>query len=102
MNVTTARIDLAKNVFSVHGVDAHGKVAVKKTLSPAASGSNLANLPPCLIGMEACSGAHHWARTLRALGHDACVIAPRFVKRSVPACVEHAASAVADAHNGDV
>lgn len=80
MNVTTAGIDLAKNVFSVHGMDAHGKVAVKKTLSRGKLLEFFANLPPCLIGMEACIGARHWARTLRALGHDTRVIAPRFVK----------------------
>lgn len=70
MNVTTAGIDLAKNVFSVHGVDAHGKVALKKTLSRGKLLEFFANLPPAVIGMEACSGAHHrgaglaqsWAR----------------------------------------
>jgi transposase len=78
MNVTTAGIDLAKNVC-VHGVDAHGKVALKKTVSRGKLLECFANLPPCLIGMEACSGAHHWARALRRLGHDARIIAPRFV-----------------------
>jgi transposase len=79
MNVTTAGIDLAKNVFSVHGVDTHGKPVLKKTLSRGKLLECFANLPPCLIGMEACSGAHHWARALRNLGHDARIIAPRFV-----------------------
>ena len=79
MNITTVGIDLAKNVFSVHGVDAHGKVALKKTVSRGKLLECFANLPPCLVGMEACSGAHHWARQLRALGHDARIIAPRFV-----------------------
>jgi hypothetical protein len=72
-------IDLAKNVFSVHGVDSHGKAVLKKTVSRNKLLECFASLPPCLIGMEACSGAHHWARALRRLGHDARIIAPRFV-----------------------
>ena len=79
MNITTVGIDLAKNVFSVHGVDAHGKVALKKTVSRGKLLDCFVNLPPCRIGMEACSGAHHWARALRSLEHDARIIAPRFV-----------------------
>lgn len=79
MNVTTVGIDLAKNVFSVHGVDAHGKLVLKKTVSRGKLLELFANLPPAIVGMEACSGAHHWARQLRALGHDARIMAPRFV-----------------------
>ena len=79
MNATTVGIDLAKNVFSVHGVDVHGKVVLKKTLSRGKLLELFANQPPCIIGLEACSGAHHWARQLRLLGHDARIIAPRFV-----------------------
>ena len=79
MNVTTVGIDLAKNVFSVHGVDGHGKVVLKKTVARARLLECFANLPRCVVGMEACSGAHHWARALRDLGHDARIIAPRFV-----------------------
>lgn len=79
MNVTTVGIDLAKNVFSVHGVDAHGKVVLKKTVSRGKLLECFARLPPCVVGMEACTGAHHWARRLRELGHDARIIAPRFV-----------------------
>jgi len=75
MNVTTVGIDLAKNVFSVHGVDGHDKVALKKTLPRSKQLEFFANLPPCLIGMEVCSGAHHRARQLRSLGHDAHIIA---------------------------
>jgi transposase len=79
MNITTVGIDLAKNVFSVHGVDAHGKTVLKKTVSRTKLLDCFANLPPCMVGMEACTGAHHWARALRSLGHDARLIAPRFV-----------------------
>lgn len=57
MNVTTVGIDLAKNVFSVHGVDSHGKVVLKKTVSRSKLLECFANLPPAIIGMEACSGA---------------------------------------------
>ena len=77
MDITTVEIDLAKNVFSVHGVDGHGNVMLKKILSRSKLLESLANLPPCRVAMEACSGAHHWARLLNALGHDARIIAPR-------------------------
>ena len=79
MNITTAGIDLAKNTFSVHGVDMHGKIVLKKTVTRGKLLETFANLPPCRVAMEACSGAHHWARRLSALGHDARIIAPRFV-----------------------
>ena len=69
MNITTAGIDLAKNTFSVHGVDAQGKVVLKKTVTRGKLLETFANLPPCRVAMEACSGAHHWARRLSAMGH---------------------------------
>ncbi len=68
MNVTTLGIDLAKNTFSLHGVDAHGKTVFRKTLRRAKLMPFLAQQPACLIGMEVCSGAYHWARQLTALG----------------------------------
>ncbi len=77
--VTTLGIDLAKNVFSIHGVDERGKEVVRKTISRARLMPFLAQLPPCLIGLEACSGAHEWARQLQALGHTVRIMAPRFV-----------------------
>lgn len=79
MNVTTLGIDLAKNTFSLHGVDVHGKTVLRKTLSRAKLMPFLAQQPLCLIGMEACSGAHHWARQLTALGHRVGIMAPKFV-----------------------
>lgn len=79
MNVTTVGIDLAKNSFSLHGVDGHGKVAFRKTLSRHKLLPFLASLPPCLIGMEACSGAHYWGRELLKLGHRVGLMASRFV-----------------------
>jgi len=60
--VSTVGIDLAKNVFSVHAVDAQGTVVARRTLSRAKLAELIAQLPACLIGMEACSGAHEWAR----------------------------------------
>jgi len=62
MNVTTIGIDLAKSVFSIHGTNPHGKLVVRKRLSRSKLLVFIAQLPPCLIGMEACSGAHYWAR----------------------------------------
>mgnify|MGYP000501124569 CR=1 FL=1 len=79
MNVTTIGIDLAKNSFSLHGVDGRGKLVFRKTLARAKLMPFLAQQPPCLIGMEACSGAHHWARSLQALGHRIGIMPPRFV-----------------------
>ncbi len=67
-------IDLAKNVFAVHGVDEAGKaVLVKPSVRRDALLELIAKLPPCLIGMEACSGAHHWARQFQAWGHTVCI-----------------------------
>lgn len=80
MAIVTVGIDLAKNVFAVHGVDATGKPALAR---PSVARSKLlelvASLPPCLIGMEACSGAHHWARLFAAHGHTVRLMAPKFV-----------------------
>jgi len=72
-------IDLAKNSFAVSGVDEHGNIAFRKTLSRAKLLESFANRPRALVAMEAGSGAHHWARELRALGHDARIIDPRLV-----------------------
>jgi len=80
MNIITIGIDLAKNVFAVHGVDDNGKPAlVKPKVVRADLLPLIANLPPCLVGMEACSGAHHWARLFRQYGHTVKLMAPKFV-----------------------
>ena len=80
MSIITVGIDLAKNVFAVHGVDDNGKAALVK---PKVARDKLlelvAQLPPCVIGMEACSGAHHWARQFRQHGHTVRLMAPKFV-----------------------
>ncbi|HKJ21591.1 MAG TPA: IS110 family transposase [Gammaproteobacteria bacterium] len=73
-------VDLAKNVFQVHGVDSHEQVVVRRALSRAKLREFFAQLPPCLIGMEACGSAHHWARELERLGHQVRLMAPQFVK----------------------
>jgi len=95
MNITTIGIDLAKNVFQVHGVNEHGKVAVKKQLKREQMAAFFANLPPCLIGMEACGGAHHWARQLQRFGHTTKLMAPQFVKPYVKTNKNDAADAEA-------
>jgi transposase len=80
VNVTTIGIDLAKLVFQVHGVDGHGKAVIRRQLKRTEVAKFFANLPACLIGMEACSSAHYWARRLIELGHTVKLMAPQFVK----------------------
>jgi transposase len=80
MNVTAVGFDIAKNVFQLHGADAVGKRVCRKKLKRDQVLAYFATLPPCLVGMEACSGAHYWARKLEALGHTVKLIAPQFVK----------------------
>ena len=80
MAIIAIGIDLAKNVFAVHGVDAAGKaVLVRPAVRRDALLELIAKLPPCLIGMEACSGAHHWARQFQQFGHQVRIIAAKFV-----------------------
>lgn len=80
MNTTVFGVDLAKSVFQVHGVNERGKPTVVKALRRADVIRFFANLPACLIGMEACASAHYWARRLAALGHTVRLMAPQFVK----------------------
>lgn len=79
MQIARIGLDLAKYIFEVHGVDAHGKVVLRKTLRRDAVPSFFANLTPCLIGMEASNGAHYWARVLSGFGHQIRLISPQFV-----------------------
>ncbi len=95
MKLTTIGIDLAKNVFQVHGADARGKPVLKKQLKRAQVLAFFANLMPCKIGMEACSSAHYWARKLQALGHTVQLIAPQYVKPFVKRNKNDAADAEA-------
>src|SRR5450631_2323498 len=80
MKITTVGIDLAKNVFQVHGIDERGKAVLRKQLRRAQAEVFFGNMPPCVIGMEACASAHHWARTLQRFGHTVRLMAPQFVK----------------------
>lgn len=80
MQVTTIGVDLAKNVFQVHGITATEDVVFNKPLRRVQFLSFFAKLEPCLIGMESCSSAHHWAPELTALGHEVRLIPPMFVK----------------------
>ena len=69
MQVNTIGVDLAKNVFQVHGVDSTGKVVISRQLRRKQVIDFLSKIPPCLVGMEACGTAHHWAREVSKLGH---------------------------------
>src|SRR6202140_1480446 len=95
MNITQVGIDLAKVVFQVHGIDARGKITVRKQLKRSQVVAFFARLPPCLIGLEACGGAHFWARKLIELGHTGKLIAPQFVKPYVKTNKNDAADAEA-------
>jgi transposase len=79
MKITTIGIDLAKQSYSVHGVDAHGKVVLRKTMSRARLLELMATLEPCVVGLEACGGAHDMARRLTAMGHTVRLMAAKFV-----------------------
>ena len=77
--ITTVGIDLAKSVFSLHGVDGAGRVVLRKTVRRDRLVETVAGLSPCLIGMEACSGAHEWGRQFQGFGHTVRLMAPKFV-----------------------
>lgn len=95
MNITTIGIDLAKTVFQIHGADSSGKPVLRKKLRREQLAAFFVNLPPCLVGMEACSGAHHWARKLQAMGHTVKLIPAQFVKPYVKSNKTDAADAEA-------
>jgi transposase len=95
MQVSTIGIDLAKNVFQVHGVDAGGKVVIAKKLRRSQVLPLFAKLPPCLVGMEACATSHHWARELKALGHNVRLMPAGYVKAYVKRNKNDAADAAA-------
>lgn len=78
--IATVGLDLAKNVFQIHAVDAAGAVLVRRQIRRAQVLLFFSRLPPCLIGMEACAGAHHWGRELVKLGHEVRLIPPSYVK----------------------
>ena len=80
MQVTTVGLDLAKNIFQVHGVTENGEVAFNQALRRAQLFAFFEKLPPCLVGMEACGSSHYWARQLSKLGHDVRLIPAMYVK----------------------
>lgn len=95
MQVITIGLDIAKNVFQVHGADQHGKVALRRRLSRGQVLAFFANLPRCVIGLEACGGAHHWARELTKLGHEVRLMPPQYVRPYVKTNKHDAADAEA-------
>lgn len=95
MQITTIGLDLAKSVFQVHGVDDAGRIVVAKALRRGQVLTFFAKLAPCLVGMEACATAHHWARELIELGHRVRLIPPAYVKPYVRRGKNDAADAAA-------
>ena len=93
--VTTVGLDIAKSVFQVHGVDAEGAVVVRRRLTRARVLPFFEKLAPCMVGIEACAAAHHWARLLRAFGHEVRLMPPAYVKPYVKRQKNDAADAEA-------
>ena len=93
--VTTIGLDIAKHVFQAHGADASGRMIFRKKISRARLLAFFASQPRCLIALEACGGAHHWARELMKLGHEVRLIAPAYVKPFVKRQKNDAADAEA-------
>ena len=93
--ITTVGLDLAKNWFQVHAADAQGRLVMRKKLARSKVLEFFANLPPCLVGMEACGGAHYWARELIKLGHEVRLMPPQYVKPYVKTNKHDAADAEA-------
>src|SRR5258705_9999130 len=95
MQITTIGLDIAKNVFQVHGIDAGEKVVVRKRLGGSQMLAFFKALPPCLVGMEACATAHYWARELTKLGHRVRLMPAKDVKAYVKRNKNDAADAEA-------
>jgi len=95
MKVSTIGLDLAKNVFQVHGIADDGSVVIRRQLRRGEVLPLFSGLAPCLVGMEACGSAHYWARELSALGHEVRLMPPRYVKPYVKRGKNDAADAEA-------
>jgi transposase len=95
MQITTIGLDIAKNVFQVHSIDAAEKVVVRKQLRRGQVMKSFAALPSCLVGLEACATAHHWARQLTKLGHEVRLMPAKDVKAYVKRNKNDAADAEA-------
>jgi transposase len=100
MQITTIGLDIAKNVFQVHGIDAAEKVVVRKQLRRGQLMKFFEALPSCLVGMEACATAHYWARELAKLGHEVRLMPAKDVKAYVKRNKNDAADAgaICEAH----
>ena len=94
-NVSTIGIDIAKNVFQIHGIDNADEVVVRRQLKRSQVLKFFKRLPACLVGMEACATSHYWARELSKLGHDVKLMPPRYVKPYVKRNKNDAADAEA-------
>ena len=95
MQITTIGLDIAKNVFQVHGIDNEGRAVLRRKIRRDQLLALLGGLEPCLIGMEACATAHHWARELERLGHKVKLMPPAYVKAYVKRNKNDAADAEA-------
>ena len=95
MQVSTIGVDLAKNVFQVHGVDSAGKVVITRQLRRKQVIDFFSKIPACLVGMEACGTAHHWAREVSKLGHTVRLMPPSYVRGYVKRSKNDAADAAA-------
>ena len=95
MTIVRIGLDIAKHVFQVHGVAEDGRVLLRRQLRRGQVVAFFAELPPCLIGIEACPSAHHWARLLERLGHRARLMPPQYVKPYVKRQKNDAADAEA-------
>ncbi len=95
MNATTIGLDIAKNVFQIHGVDANGEVVIRRQLRRNHVMAYFKKLRPCLVGMEACATSHYWAREIEKLGHRVLLMPPAYVKPYVKRNKNDAADAEA-------
>ena len=95
MQISTIGVDLAKNVFQIHGVDKDGKVVISRQLRRKQVIEFFSKIPPCLVGMEACGTAHYWAHELTRLGHTVRMMPPSYVKGYVKRSKSDAADAAA-------
>jgi transposase len=100
-DITTIGLDLAKNVFQVHAVDQAGNVVMRKRLRRGQIVAFFSGIAPCLVGLEACATAYHWARELVALGHEARLMPPSYVKAYVKRNKHDVADAEATRHGSD-
>jgi transposase len=80
MHITTIGLDLAKTIFQVHGIDAEGNVLVRRSLRRSEVINFFGKLTPCIVGIEACATAHHWAREIGSFGHTVRLMPPAYVK----------------------